>query len=137
MADRIVIEEPSPRDIARAALPILAQLKQRDADYYAEREADRRKPVNERSFDWQSYCRHGSYIGDPYGADYLCWKCEDGISVYDEALAVGRQRVLKRKRATVALLELKDQGLITWEHDTDLFMAVFEINAQHRSVQSV
>ena len=24
-------------------------------------------------------CKHGTYIGDTYGADYICGYCEDGI----------------------------------------------------------
>lgn len=24
------------------------------------------------------FCRHGTYVGNPYGADYLCGACEDG-----------------------------------------------------------
>lgn len=24
------------------------------------------------------HCKHGTYIGDPYGADYLCQWCENG-----------------------------------------------------------
>jgi hypothetical protein len=73
--------------LAQLALPILKELKQRDAEYWANREAQYALPVRERDFDWQSYCRHGAYIGDPYGADYLCGACEDGASVYDEAIA--------------------------------------------------
>lgn len=26
-----------------------------------------------------SYCKHGTNLGTPYGADYLCGYCEDGI----------------------------------------------------------
>lgn len=26
-----------------------------------------------------NYCKHGTYIGDPYGPDYLCYWCEMGI----------------------------------------------------------
>lgn len=26
------------------------------------------------------WCRHGTYIGDPYGPDYLCGYCEDNWS---------------------------------------------------------
>lgn len=26
----------------------------------------------------QNYCRHGRFIGNPHGADYLCGRCEDG-----------------------------------------------------------
>lgn len=25
-----------------------------------------------------NYCRHGNFIGNPYGADYLCGWCENG-----------------------------------------------------------
>jgi hypothetical protein len=25
-----------------------------------------------------NYCKHGVYIGDPYGPDYMCGRCEDG-----------------------------------------------------------
>ena len=24
------------------------------------------------------YCRHGVFVGDPYGADYMCGYCENG-----------------------------------------------------------
>lgn len=24
------------------------------------------------------YCRHGNYVGNPYGGDYMCGRCEDG-----------------------------------------------------------
>ena len=24
------------------------------------------------------YCKHGTYVGDPYGPDYMCGMCEDG-----------------------------------------------------------
>lgn len=24
------------------------------------------------------YCRHGNYVGDPYGADHMCGACEMG-----------------------------------------------------------
>lgn len=26
------------------------------------------------------YCKHGGYVGDPYGPDYMCGTCEAGIS---------------------------------------------------------
>ena len=25
------------------------------------------------------YCKHGTYIGDPYGPDYICGYCEEGV----------------------------------------------------------
>lgn len=27
------------------------------------------------------YCEHGTYVGSPYGGDYLCHWCEDGVSM--------------------------------------------------------
>lgn len=43
---------------------------------------------------WQEYCVHGVYIGTPYGADYMCGKCEDGepSSLYAEALREAEKR---------------------------------------------
>jgi hypothetical protein len=41
-----------------------------------------------------SYCRHGSYIGDPYGPDYMCHACEMGYS--DEEWEAERLWDLKR-----------------------------------------
>lgn len=40
----------------------------------------RQDEINERYFSTPSshYCRHGNYIGDPYGADYICGACENG-----------------------------------------------------------
>lgn len=44
-------------------------------EYLAECEAreQREQEARERMF-----CRHGTFIGDPYGADYLCMACEMG-----------------------------------------------------------
>jgi hypothetical protein len=28
--------------------------------------------------DYARYCKHGTNLGDPYGADHLCGHCEDG-----------------------------------------------------------
>lgn len=41
-----------------------------------------------------SYCRHGTFIGDPYGPDYLCHWCEepDGDHQYARA-QLDRRRV--------------------------------------------
>jgi len=32
------------------------------------------------------YCKHGGYVGDPYGPDYMCGTCENGISDLELAL---------------------------------------------------
>jgi predicted alpha/beta hydrolase len=31
------------------------------------------------------YCRHGTYVGDPFGPDYLCGACEMGDDDEEEA----------------------------------------------------
>ena len=40
---------------------------------------ERQVQINVRYFGTPSshYCRHGNYIGDPYGADYICGRCEN------------------------------------------------------------
>ena len=30
-----------------------------------------------------NHCKHGNYIGDPFGADILCGACEDDIRPHD------------------------------------------------------
>ena len=44
-------------------------------DYRARFEARERRDAEARR---RNYCKHGTFIGDPYGPDYLCGKCEDG-----------------------------------------------------------
>ena len=44
------------------------------------REARMRSKYRSRDED---YCKHGTYIGDPYGADYLCGYCESSVSDYE------------------------------------------------------
>lgn len=26
----------------------------------------------------ENYCKHGTYLGNPYGADHICGRCENG-----------------------------------------------------------
>jgi hypothetical protein len=49
-------------------------------DFHWDERLDRQQEINERYFSTPSshYCRHGNYIGDPYGADILCGACENG-----------------------------------------------------------
>lgn len=107
----INVTEPDPRHVANEALPILRRLKRRDAEYEEERERERRLPTNRRSYDWQSYCHHGTYVGDPYGGDYMCGRCEDGISVYDEAVAEAHVIVQLRLTALACLFTLDNLGV--------------------------
>lgn len=43
--------------------------------YVASYEARERREEEARR---RQYCKHGTFIGDPYGPDYMCGKCEDG-----------------------------------------------------------
>ena len=40
-------------------------------EYDERQERDRRARARQ-------YCKHGTFIGDPFGADYLCNSCESG-----------------------------------------------------------
>lgn len=44
------------------------------------------------------YCRHGRFIGNPYGADYMCFYCEMGYS--DEEYAEEIRAIRLRKMIT-------------------------------------
>lgn len=37
---------------------------------------------------WSNYCKHGSYIGTPGGADYLCGACESGADTFIEGVEI-------------------------------------------------
>lgn len=89
------------------ALHVLKQAKLRDAEHAEERARERRLPVSKRSDDWQSYCTHGTYIGDPYGPDLMCWKCEAGVSVYDEALEEAHERTRRFREQVAAMQTLR------------------------------
>ena len=50
------------------------------------------------------YCVHGTFLGNPYGADYMCGWCEDGIS-YDEFVEHKKyQHMRKMKEQILATL---------------------------------
>lgn len=36
------------------------------------------------------YCQHGTYVGDPYGPDYMCGVYENDDSIYEYALDQAR-----------------------------------------------
>lgn len=99
----------------------LRAFKERDLEFAQERQRQAALPVPMRDYDWQSYCRHGSFVGDPYGGDYLCAKCEDGVSVYQEAIAEAHAALQRLVDVRVALTTLKDQGVITDWHGFEMF----------------
>jgi hypothetical protein len=51
--------------------------------------------------DDRYYCKHGVFIGNPFGGDYMCGWCEDGVSwedfvAYNESAA---RRIMRRNAA--------------------------------------
>lgn len=46
------------------------------------------------------YCPHGTFTGNPHGADYLCGPCEDGISLEDWRRAQSFAENRRIRRAT-------------------------------------
>lgn len=54
-------------------------------------------------------CKHGTNIGDPYGADLMCWWCEDGATAYAFGLhsAWAKQRTVVSAITTDLLAEAR------------------------------
>lgn len=44
--------------------------------YEAYYEACEAREDRERDYQASLYCKHGTYVGDRWGADYLCGRCE-------------------------------------------------------------
>lgn len=107
--------ELTPKQLAQFALPVLKRLKQRDAEYYEERQA---------AGGWSNYCIHGTYIGDPYGPDYLCGACEDpeSYSTYQEAIALARVQANIWNDAAGPLKELVRMRAITRDEAFEIHM---------------
>lgn len=101
--------------VAKLALPIVKRLKKRDEEWR-----------EERSRGWVNYCRHGRFIGDPYGADYMCGACEAGYSVYEEALAEAMQLKLRADAALRALHTLREVRFIDSDEAWNIGARVYE-----------
>lgn len=83
-------------------LKLAAQIHRQIQKDTAEWEQDRRRN------GWTSrnpYCKHGTYIGDPYGADHLCMACEMGYSELEMALGSARSEVWRAQRKHRDLLK--------------------------------
>ena len=74
---------------------------------YVAAEKARREEYRNRE-GWQEHCIHGTYIGTPFGADYMCGRCEDGApeNVYAEALARAKENVKRYRECVSALSDL-------------------------------
>lgn len=62
------------------------------------------------------HCVHGTPIGDPFGPDYLCGYCEDGVTLAEyfatQSLQAKRQRVEAASRSEGAIFrKLCDEWL--------------------------
>jgi hypothetical protein len=42
--------------------------------------------------DPRQRCQHGTFIGSWWGPDYLCGRCEDGVSVHEMHRILAEQR---------------------------------------------
>ena len=89
----------SAKTVAEVALPILRDLKERERRYY------------EDVAEWHKqgyrahYCPHGMNLWVDY--DAICPGCEDGITVYEEALDRAHgiiRRTLRRMEDTASFL---------------------------------
>jgi hypothetical protein len=117
----ISVAEPTPKQIAAAALPIVKRLKRRDAEYW-----------EERAHGWLDHCRHGTFIGDPYGPDHMCWKCEDSLTVYDEAIAEAQVIVQRQLTAMTCLFKLDSLGIFTHTDALDELFDALSIRITQR-----
>lgn len=73
----------------RLALQYVKEGRQRDEEYREAKEHAYRTHTNLLT------CKHGTYIGDPYGPDYMCGMCESGEDddLYPSALARAKAQV--------------------------------------------
>lgn len=65
------------------------------------------------------YCKHGGYVGDPYGPDYMCGTCEDGIS--DLELALNAAKTFERQQRAEFFKLLADFTFNTFIDYVDYF----------------
>ena len=90
----------TPKAVARVALPILRELRQRDADW------------EEAAAEWARqgyrphYCKHGTNLWVEW--DAMCPGCEDSSTIYEEAVAIAGVRV----RETAARMDLVNDFLL-------------------------
>lgn len=83
----------------RLALQYVKEGRQRDEEYAEAKEHAYRTHTNLLT------CRHGTFIGDPYGADYMCGLCESGEDddLYPSAIARARAQAESDVRALVQI----------------------------------
>lgn len=62
-----------PRFRTNGTMVMFPRCEKHYAEYVAAAEARERREARYRA---SLYCVHGTYIGDPYGPDYLCGACE-------------------------------------------------------------
>jgi len=59
----------------------------------------------------RNYCRHGNFVGDPWGPDYMCGFCENGddLSLYEIALDDAREH---QRRLTEHVVERAQKAVL-------------------------
>lgn len=60
-----------------------------------------------------NYCAHGNYVGDWSGPDYICGKCENGVTVQEEALEYGHATAMRLNAAVTVARVLRNGGNLT------------------------
>lgn len=82
------------------------------------------------------YCKHGAYVGDPYGPDYMCGPCEDGTDDYATALWWAKNAARERMDAftrdvlapAIGLAARSDEfKALAESHQTAIFRAFTEL----------
>lgn len=114
----------------RLALKYVKQGREAEREYEEAREDAYRHGLN------FPYCKHGTFIGDPYGADYLCGYCESGedTDLYATSLALAKNAT-KDDQETIAAIDSLIGNVIgtiarhrELRQDDDLYMAAIDLN---------
>lgn len=116
--------------ILRLALKELREMR----DYQREL-AEENRALAKAGRDRVPRCKHGTYIGDSYGADYLCWACESGES--DHAIALGHAHARARRiedsiASHVRMINIFVEAMAKQPDDLDKLLAGIKWIARER-----
>jgi hypothetical protein len=66
---------------------------------------------------WQ-YCKHGTFVGHPWGPDHICGKCEDGEPADDESRPDVADRLVEAIHAAAKRRADNDDAYYWTSHDS-------------------
>lgn len=110
----------------KVALGILRERK----SLFAEIEEQRIAAYNRR--ENFPYCQHGTFIGDPYGPDYMCGECEMGESEDERLIAIHRAKKTV-KDYTDGIVLLSQIRRMVDESDNETFDALLTLRRAIRT----